>query len=64
MDRSRNISGRRNRPGENYGMRFAGEAFAHLDLDSSGDGPTARKNTSTVAWKQPPSASLRAEVSV
>jgi len=55
---------RRGDRGGTYVPRFAGEAFDHLDLDSSGDGPTARKNTSTVAWKQPPSASLRAEVSV
>lgn len=46
-----------------YVPRFAGEVFQHHDLDSSADGPMARKLTSEVKWKQPPSASVRAEVS-
>lgn len=41
--------------------RFAGEAFAHDG--NPDDGPIARKLTSTIAWKQPPSASVKAEVS-
>ena len=42
--------------------RFAGDVFLHAGDPE--DGPLARKLTSEVAWKQPPSASLRAEVSV
>jgi hypothetical protein len=58
-------SGRRNRnrnQGGEYNARFAGEIFAHLN--NPADGPTARKQTSEVAWKRPPSSSIRAEVSV
>lgn len=43
--------------------RFAGEVFQHANLNSESDGPTARKVTSTVAWKIPPSASIRSEIS-
>jgi hypothetical protein len=53
---------RRGDRGGAYVPRFAGEVFDHINDPE--DGPTARKLTSTVAWKQPPSASLRAEVSV
>jgi hypothetical protein len=53
------------KPGEVYRrknpIRFAGEAFAHWG--NPPDGPTARKVTSTIAWKQPPAASVQAEVS-
>jgi hypothetical protein len=42
-------------------MRFAGEVFSHKGNPE--DGPIARRLTSEIAWKQPPSASLRAEVS-
>jgi hypothetical protein len=56
-----NASGR-NRSSNRYISRFAGEVFAHEG--NPDDGPTARRLTSEVAWKQPPSASLRAEVSV
>jgi len=57
-------SGRRNRNRSDSGWvsRFAGEIFAHLN--NPADGPTARKQTSEVAWKRPPSSSIRAEVSV
>jgi hypothetical protein len=43
-------------------MRFAGQVFAHEQNPE--DGPIARQQTSEEAWKRPPSASLRAEVSV
>ena len=49
--------------GGRYIPRFAGAAFLNDGLPSEGDGPRARKLTSEVAWKQPPSASVRAEVS-
>ncbi len=39
-------------------IRFAGEAFGHANLAAADDGPTARKVTSTIAWKQPPSTSV------
>lgn len=41
--------------------RFAGEAFAHLGNPK--DGPMLRKLASTVAWKNPPQSTVRAEVS-
>lgn len=47
--------------GDGFTPRFAGDVFLHAqDPD---DGPMARKLTSEVKWKQPPSASVRAEVS-
>lgn len=46
---------------QRYVPRFAGEVFAHEK--NPVDGPTARRLTSEVAWKRPPSASVRAEVS-
>lgn len=49
------------RRGQSPVPRFAGEVFAHAHNPK--DGPVARKLISTVAWKQPPSASVRAEVS-
>ena len=49
--------------GGRYIARFAGDVFLNEGLPSHGDGPRARKLTSEVAWKQPPSASVRAEVS-
>jgi len=57
-----NRPSRRGDRGGRFVPRFAGEAFAHEGNPE--DGPTARKLTSEVKWKQPPSASLRAEVSV
>lgn len=48
--------------GNRYIPRFAGEVFAHEGNPQ--DGPVARKLTSEIAWKQPPSAKLKAEVSV
>jgi hypothetical protein len=62
MDQSRNSTRRTRRHDEKYGMRFAGEVFAHEGNPQ--DGPVARKLTSEIAWKQPPSAKLKAEVSV
>lgn len=60
MSRNRN-GGRGGDHGGTYVARFAGEVFAHEKNPQ--DGPTARRLTSEVKWKQPPSASLRAEVS-
>lgn len=51
----------RRRMGGRFVPRFAQEVFRHEG--SPEDGPVARKLVSTVAWKQPPSASVRAEVS-
>lgn len=51
----------RRRMGGRFVPRFAQEVFRHEG--SPDDGPVARKLVSTVAWKQPPSASVRAEVS-
>jgi hypothetical protein len=45
-----------------YVARFAGEAFVHRD--NLPDGPMARRLISDVAWKRPPSATVRSEVSV
>lgn len=47
---------RRNPP-----MRFAGDAFRHAN--NPDDGPLARELISTIAWKQPPAAAVRAQVS-
>lgn len=61
-----NNSGRMQRSGDRGGRyipRFAGAVFDHENLSSEADGPTARRLTSEVKWKQPPSASVRAEVS-
>ena len=44
-----------------YTPRFAGEVFAHMNNPK--DGPMLRKLASEVAWKRPPQASVRAEVS-
>jgi hypothetical protein len=44
-----------------YIARYAGEAFLHLG--SPADGPMARRLTSEVAWKRPPSSDVRSEVS-
>lgn len=44
-----------------YIPRFAGEAFAHYG--SLPEGPAYRRLVSEVAWKQPPSAKVRAEIS-
>jgi hypothetical protein len=52
---------RRGDRGDHYVARFAGEVFSHKGNPE--DGPIARRLTSEIAWKQPPSASLRAEVS-
>jgi hypothetical protein len=49
--------------GARFIPRFAGEAFAHQGLPPSGDGPTARRVTSQVAWKVPPSSVINAELS-
>lgn len=49
--------------GGRYINRFAGDALINEGLKSDSDGPRARKLTSEVAWKRPPSASVRAEVS-
>lgn len=43
-----------------YVPRFAGEAFGHLG--NADDGPDFRKLVSEVAWKQPPSSKIKAEV--
>lgn len=61
-----NSSGRPQRRGDRGGRyvpRFAGEAFQREQLGPDDGGPDARRLTSTVAWKIPPSASVRAEVS-
>jgi hypothetical protein len=44
-----------------YVPRFAGEAF--LSASNPKDGPYARRLSSEVAWKRPPSSDLRSEVS-
>lgn len=45
-----------------YVARFAGEAFGH---DGNPDeGPDLRRLVATLAWKQPPSAKVRSQVSV
>lgn len=44
-----------------YVPRFAGEAFAHDG--SPPDGPALRRLVSEIAWKRPPSSTVRAEVS-
>lgn len=44
-----------------YIPRFAGEVFAHMGNPK--DGPMLRRLASQVAWKAPPQASVRAEVS-
>jgi hypothetical protein len=44
-----------------YQPRFAGDIFVHMR--DSKDPPLLRKLASTVAWKTPPSARVRAEVS-
>jgi len=53
----------RNPNSDGYVARFAGDAFSHLGLKSESDGPTARRVTAEAAWKKPPTASVRAEVS-
>lgn len=55
-------STKRSRNSGAYRARFAGDIFLHENDPE--DGPVARQQTSVEAWKQPPSASLRAEVSV
>lgn len=62
MNHTSESNGRsRRRMGGRFVSRFAQEVFRHEG--SPDDGPVARKLVSTVAWKQPPSASVRAEVS-
>jgi hypothetical protein len=55
-------STKRSRSSGAYNARFAGDVFLHEQNPE--DGPIARQQTSEEAWKRPPSASLRAEVSV
>lgn len=50
--------GRQKQP---YIARFAGDIFLHEN--NPADGPALRRLASEVAWKRPPSASVRAEVS-
>lgn len=50
--------GRQRQP---YIARFAGDIFLHEN--NPVDGPALRRLASEVAWKRPPSASVRAEVS-
>lgn len=47
-----------------YVARFAGDAFLNESLGPQADGPRARKLTSEIAWKQPPSSKLKGELSV
>jgi hypothetical protein len=44
-----------------YQPRFAGDIFVHMA--NAQDPPLLRKLASTVEWKNPPSARVRAEVS-
>lgn len=44
-----------------YVARFAGAAF--LSANNPKDGPYARRLSSEVAWKRPPSSDIRSEVS-
>jgi hypothetical protein len=46
--------------GGSYVPRFAGEAFGHHGNPK--DGPMLRRLASEVAWKQPPSAKIKAEL--
>jgi hypothetical protein len=55
------MSDQQRQDGRRYQPRFAGEAFAHMDNPK--DGPMLRKLASTVAWKNPPQSTVRAEVS-
>jgi hypothetical protein len=50
------------RTGGRYVPRFAGEAFRREHFGEAGIGPDARKLASEIAWKQPPSSKIKAEV--
>ena len=53
----------RNPNSDGFTSRFAGDVFRHQGLAADRDGPTARRLTAEVAWKQPPAASLKSEIS-
>jgi hypothetical protein len=61
---NRNSQGRNRNPNsDGFVPRFAGDVFRHQGLNAESDAPTARRLTSEVAWKRPPSASIRSEIS-
>ena len=47
-----------------YVNRFAGDVLLSEGLGPQSDGPRARKLTSEIAWKQPPSSKIKGELSV
>lgn len=53
----------RGAPPDRYVNRFAGDILRSHLSSAIDDGPYARRLTSEVTWKRPPSASVRSEVS-